>query len=249
MTRWKKIYRDLWNNRSRTILVTLSIAVGVFAIGMIGMTRQALTSSIAEQYTEMRPADVILETEPMLDDDFISSIRHMDGVTEAEGRRALALRISLDGKGDTWRDLTLYSLADYNDQHMMNVWEQSGNFPPQKGEVLLERATIAYLGLKEGEKILVKTPPRSKKYTLLVSGVAHDLYRIPPVIEGWVYGYVSTDTIRWMGQPEGYNELYLDVNAATKAETLTIAEKAEDRIKGEGLPVYQKTLPDQGVHR
>ncbi len=48
---------------------------------------------------------------------------------EAEGRRALALRISLDGKGDTWRDLTLYSLADYNDQRLMNVWQQSGNCP------------------------------------------------------------------------------------------------------------------------
>jgi putative ABC transport system permease protein len=247
MTRWKKVYRDLWNNRSRTILVILSIAVGVFAIGMIGSTQQTLTSSLAEQYAEMRPADVILKTEPMLDDDFVSSIRHMDGVTEAEGRRALALRISLDGKGDTWRDLTLYSLADYNDQRMMKVWEQSGNVPPQKGEVLLERATLAYLGLEPGDEILVKTPD-SKKYTLLVSGVVHDLYRVPPVIEGWVYGYVSMDTIRWMGQPEGYNELYLDVNAASEAETLVIAEKVEDRIEGEGLPVYQKTLPDQGVH-
>jgi putative ABC transport system permease protein len=70
MTRWKKVYRDLWNNRSRTTLVILSIAVGVFAIGMIGSTQQALTSSLAEQYAEMQPADVIIKTEPMLDDDF-----------------------------------------------------------------------------------------------------------------------------------------------------------------------------------
>lgn len=247
MTRWKKVYRDLWNNRSRTTLVILSIAVGVFAIGMIGTTQQALTSSLAEQYAEMRPADAILKTEPMLDDDFVSSIRHMDGVTEAEGRRALALRISLDGEGETWRDLNFYALADYNDQRMMKVWEQSGNVPPQKGEVLLERATIAFLGLEPGDEILVKTPD-SKKYTLRVSGVVHDLYRVPPVIEGWVYGYVSMDTIRWMGQPEGYNELYLDVDATTDAAVLDIAEEVEDRIEGEGLPVYQKTLPDQGVH-
>lgn len=247
MTRWKKVYRDLWNNRSRTILVILSIAVGVFAIGMIGSTQQALTSSLAEQYAKMHPADAILKTEPMLDDDFVSSIRHMDGVTEAEGRRALALRISLDGEGETWRDLNFYALADYNDQRMMKVWEQSGNVPPQKGEVLLERATLAYLGLEPGDEILVKTPD-SKKYTVRVSGVVHDLYRVPPVIEGWVYGYVSMDTIRWMGQPEGYNELYLDVDATTEAAVLDIAEEVEDRIEGEGLPVYQKTLPDQGVH-
>ena len=174
---------------------------------MIAATQQALTASLAAQYADLRPADAILKTEPMLDDDFVTSIRHMRGVDEAEGRRALPLRISLDGKGDTWRDLTLYALADYDDQRLFHVREQSGNWPPEKGEVLLERATIAYLGLEPGDEILVKTPD-SKKYTLRVPGIAHDLYRIPPVIEGWVYGYVSMDTIRWMGQPEGYNELY-----------------------------------------
>ena len=204
MTRWKKVYRDLWNNRSRTVLVILSIAVGVFALGMIVSTQQALTTSLASQYADMHPADIILKTEPMLDDDFITSMRHMKGVDEAEGRRALPLRISLDGKGETWRDLTLYAIADYEDQRLLKVYEQSGNYPPEKGEVLLERATITYLGLKPGDEILVKTP-EGKQYTLRVTGAAHDLYRIPPVLEGWVYGYVSMDTIRWMGQPKGYN--------------------------------------------
>jgi putative ABC transport system permease protein len=247
MIRWKKVYRDLWNNRSRTTLVILSIAVGVFALGMIVSTQQALTTSLASQYADMRPADILLKTEPMLDDDFVTSMRHMKGVDEAEGRRALPLRISLDGKGETWRDLTLYALADYEDQRLLKVYEQSGNYPPEKGEVLLERATITYLGLEPGDEILVKTP-EGKKYTLRVTGISHDLYRIPPVIEGWVYGYVSMDTIRWMGQPEGYNELYLDASAMSDVEIRALAEKASDRIEGEGLPVYQKTLPDQGVH-
>ncbi len=51
-----------------------------------------------------------------------------------------------------------------------------------------------------------------------------------------------------MGQPDGYNELYLDASGTTNAEIRTVADDAADRIEGEGLPVYQKTLPDQGVH-
>jgi len=247
MTRWKKVYRDLWINRSRTMLVILSIAVGVFALGMIVSTQQALTASLAEQYAGIHPADVILETEPTLDDDFVASMRHMRGVDEAEGRRSLALRISLDGKGDTWRDLTLYALPDYDDQRLLRVRAQSGNWPPEKREVLLERATAIYLGLEAGDEILVKTP-EGKKYTLRVAGIAHDLYRIPPVMEGWVYGYVSMDTLRWMGQPEGYNQLYLDASATSEVEIRALANDVEDRIEGEGLPVYQKTLPDQGAH-
>ena len=68
------------------------------------------------------------------------------------------------------------------------------------------------------------------------------------MIEGWVYGYVSMDTIRWMGQPEDYNELYVDASGTTDAEIRAVADDAADRIEGEGLPVFQKTLPERGVH-
>ena len=247
MTRWIKVYRDLWVNRSRTILIILSIAAGVFAIGLIGMAQQALTESLNGQYADMRPADVILQTEPNLDDEFVESIRHMRGVDEAEGRRFLRLRISPDGQGETWRDLTLYALQDYNDQRLFYVREQDGTWPPPKGEVLLERASLPYLGVKPGQQILVKTPD-GRKFHLTVTGRAHDLYRIPPFLEGWVYGYVNMDTIRWMGEPGGYNELYLDAGATTDAEIRALANEAEDRIEGQGLPVYQKTLPAHGEH-
>ena len=33
--RWRKVLRDLWINKTRTLLVVLSIAVGVFDVGMI----------------------------------------------------------------------------------------------------------------------------------------------------------------------------------------------------------------------
>ncbi len=247
MTRWIKVYRDLWNHRSRTFLIILSIAAGVFAVGLIGMAQQALTESLNGQYAAMHPADIILQTEPGLDDDFVERIRHMRGVEDAEGRRFLRLRISLDATGEIWRDLTLYALQDFNDQRLFFVREQDGTWPPQKGEVLLERASLPYLGVKPGQQILVKTPD-GRKFPLTVTGRAHDLYRIPPFLEGWVYGYVSLDTIRWMGEPEGYNELYLDAGATTDAEIRTPADEAADRVEGQGLPVYQKTLPAHGEH-
>ena len=34
-SRWHKVINDLWGNKTRTLLVVLSIAVGVFAVGMI----------------------------------------------------------------------------------------------------------------------------------------------------------------------------------------------------------------------
>ena len=245
MTRWTKVFRDLWNNRSRTILIILSIAAGIFAIGLIGMAQQALTESLDAQYADMRPADAIFQTEPSLDNGFVESVRHMRGVDEAEGRRSLALRISLDGKGETWRDLTLYALQDYNDQRLFLISQQDGIWPPEKGQVLLERASLPYLGVEPGQQILVKTPD-GRKFHLTVTGRAHDLYRIPPFLEGWVYGYVNMETLRWMGEAEGYNELY--ISASDPAQIRAVADKVANRIEGQGLPVYQKTLPNRGEH-
>jgi len=245
MTRWIKVFRDLWNNRARTSLVILSIAVGVFAIGMIAAAHESLTRSLNVQYAALRPADAILLTEPLLDRDFIEGIRSIRGVEAAEGRRALALRISLDGQGETWRDLTLYALPDYDDQRLFLVRKQDGIWPPQKGQVLLERASLDYLGLEPGDRILVKAP-NGRQLHLTVTGRAHDLYRIPPVIEGWIYGYVSLDTIRWMGEAEGSNEVYL--KASDPAHIRAVADRAAGRIEGQGLPVYQKTLPRPGEH-
>lgn len=245
MTRWVKVYRDLWINRSRTVLIILSIAVGVFAIGLIGMSQLALLRSLDEQYAAMHPADAILLTEPMLNDDFVEGIRNMHGVEEAEGRRYLPLRISLDGKGETWRDLTLYALQDYEDQRLLLVRQQDGIFPPEKGQVLLERASMIYIGAEPGDQILVKTSD-GRQYHLEVTGRVHDLYRIPPVLEGWIYGYVDMSTFRWMGEAEGYNELYVRYQDPTQIQSMT--EKVADRIEGMELPVYRKTLPPAGEH-
>ena len=245
MIRWIKVYRDLWINRSRTVLIILSIAVGVFAIGLIGMSQLALIESLNAQYAAMYPADAILQTEPLLDENFVEGIRHMRGVEEAEGRRYLLLRISLDGRGETWRDLTLYALHDYDDQRLFLVRRQGGVWPPEKGQVLMERASMTYIGVVPGDQILVKTPD-GRQFHLTITGHVHDLYRIPPIIEGWIYGYVDMSTLRWMGEPEGYNELYVSYDDSTQIRALT--NKVADRIKGMGLPVYRKTLPKPGEH-
>ena len=51
---FRKVWRDLWNNKGRTVLVVMSIAVGVLALGMITtsntlMTQQMTRSQLASQ--------------------------------------------------------------------------------------------------------------------------------------------------------------------------------------------------------
>ncbi len=45
--RWRKVLGDLWSNKTRTLLVVLSIAVGVFAVGMVGGARVMLRQRVS----------------------------------------------------------------------------------------------------------------------------------------------------------------------------------------------------------
>jgi putative ABC transport system permease protein len=48
--RWRKVIADLWTNRTRSVLVILSIAVGLFAIGLIDTLRVVIPSAMAQGY-------------------------------------------------------------------------------------------------------------------------------------------------------------------------------------------------------
>jgi ABC-type antimicrobial peptide transport system permease subunit len=55
-------------------------------------------------------------------------------------------------------------------------------------------------------------------------------------------------SLRWMGEPEGYDELYVDTSGTSKEEIRLITDEVSDRIEWEGLPVYSKTLPNLDKH-
>ncbi len=60
--RWRKVIRDLWDSKSRTVLVVLSIAVGVFAVGTLSATQTILTHDLAAGYAATNPASATITT-------------------------------------------------------------------------------------------------------------------------------------------------------------------------------------------
>ena len=49
-SRWHKVINDLLNNKTRTLLIVLSIAVGLFAVGTIVSARSILEVEMAKSY-------------------------------------------------------------------------------------------------------------------------------------------------------------------------------------------------------
>ncbi len=113
--RWHKVFRDLLINKARTILVVLSIAVGIFAVGAIAHMYIISTRDLAAAYDLVQPAHALIVTNESFDDDLIRTVRRIDGVSVAEGRREVGLRFRTL-QSDQWYSISLVVISDY--QHM-----------------------------------------------------------------------------------------------------------------------------------
>ena len=86
------------------------------------------------------------------------------------------------------------------------IWPESGAWPPPERTILIERAALPLLAAKVGDVTLVETP-NGQQRALPIAGLAHDLAQLPAQIDGMAYGYISFETLEWLGEPYGFNEL------------------------------------------
>lgn len=95
---------DLRSNKARTVLVVLSIAVGVFAIGMVGGSNIMMADALHTTYRTTNPASAQITTVDPFGDELLEAIARMRVVGEAEGRRVVIVRVQT-GAG-RWRIAT-----------------------------------------------------------------------------------------------------------------------------------------------
>jgi putative ABC transport system permease protein len=93
-TRWYKVLLDLWNNRGRTMVVALAIAVGVYSVGVIVDVQQMLLREYGNDQAGALISTATLYTTPF-DDDLAARISQIPGVAAAEGRHSVRVYVAL----------------------------------------------------------------------------------------------------------------------------------------------------------
>lgn len=204
--RWRKILADLKVSRSRTILVILSIAIGVFAVGTTLTSRDVIGQGIDRTFDDANPASAVVATSPV-GDDIVEAARALPEIADAEGRAGLRVRLLTEDA--TSRNLTLNAFSDFDDIRISRVLLEEGAWPLETGDVLVERMSAADAGLSIGDQIEVETPDGTR-HILTISGLAYDPGEVDPVIgSGELSGYMALDTLSELGQPAAFNQLHL----------------------------------------
>lgn len=244
--RWRKTLRDLAASKTQTVLVILSIAVGIFAFGMIATARATLLTRLPVAYTAVNPASATLHTAP-LDDDAIESVARMPEIALAEGRYAAGVRYR--DRDGTWHDMQLFALPDYTDSRINIIEPVSGPWPPTDRTLTVERNSLFLTGAKMGDTLHLRLPNGVER-DLPVMGLLHDMNQPPAQVTGIPNAYISRDTLDWLGLPSDFNELHIVVaeHADDKAHITAVTEQVEDRLNDTGHAVFWSKIPNPGEH-
>lgn len=133
--RWIKVFHDLWDNKARTLLVVFSIAVGVFSIGVIAGAYEIISNDMSVSYAANNPANIEIRTSNF-DADMLASIRNMDGVLEAEGRRVANFRVKTTDD-EHWVTLDVMALESFSESRVNLRVPVSGVSEPQEDETCI----------------------------------------------------------------------------------------------------------------
>jgi putative ABC transport system permease protein len=250
-TRWIKVLRDLSSNKTRTILVILSIAVGVTALGMVMGAQSIVDESLPEQYAAINPASATIYTLNTFDDDIIEAIEAMPEVGQAEGRRFVSVRFF--DKDGVSRTLQLNAVPDYEEQGINIITSEEGAFPPPERDLLIERASFsAALGLGDVEigDTLTIEPPDGKKREVTIAGSVYDQSQLPAFMAGTGYGYISYDTLEWLGEPRDYNQIVFVVqeNKLDADHIQAVSKLIQNRLERDGNQVLFTLVYPPGEH-
>ncbi|MEP7135172.1 MAG: FtsX-like permease family protein [Chloroflexota bacterium] len=236
--RWRKVLHDLIDNKGRTLLVVFSIAVGVFSIGVIAGAYQIISNDMSASYSANRPANIEMRM-ANFNEDVLTSIHNQHGVLEAEGRRVFNVRVRVPGT-EKWTTLDIVAFENFEKNKINLLTPIDGLTIPKKREVLLEQKALKFVDVKAGGTLEFQLPDGSTKI-LPVVGIVQDTAAGAGDFLASPFGYVTMDTLQYLGQPKLYNRAYVTV--ATGGDDILhvreIGALLKDKLEKNGTTVVR----------
>jgi len=247
-SRWKKIWADLWGNKSRTILTMVTIAVGTFAVGFTVNMGLYMNESMESDFLSANPSEAVIYASPM-NDDSIKIARGIPGVNAAEGRSTTSGQIIRPAKKKVAIGFTAVKNPYDLTVNTLKPAQNEANIPPLGDKEVLVDSSAASLGYKPGDMIVIELDD-GKQRGLRLAGYLHAATGFPYNLAETVNAYVTPDTLVWLGGTLDYNELAVSVaENPTDADHVTeVAQAVADRMERSGATVYFVSVYQPGNH-
>jgi putative ABC transport system permease protein len=243
--RWRKVLRDLWLHRSRSLLVISAVAVGLIGAGAILNTWALVQRATVLGYHASLPVSATL-TVDRIDAALIAQVRALPEIAAVRARRSVSAAVQTNA---AWQRAVLYAIDDFENPSIARLQPDLGAWPPRDGGLVIERSSLEFSGAAMTETVAVKLGDAEPR-TLGVDGIVRDVSLAPGWMEHMVYAYVTTATMTDLGAAAGFNELQIRVKdaRASRAAVRRIAYAVKAGIERDGGIVSNVEVPEPGQH-
>jgi putative ABC transport system permease protein len=249
-SRWKKVWADFWNNKSRTFLTILTIMMGTFAVGATNNLRLYMSETLDRDYLSALPSEATIYA-ANLNEHLVEAARQVPGVDAVEGRSIWSGNlIHSNGKPISIQ----FTAIEDPDKLTVNLLK------PAKGETEIPRlgkkqilfdSSAASLGYKPGDTVSIELMD-GKHRQLTFAGYVHDITALQYSgrATDTIPSYVSPETIEWLGGSSFPTILAVSVaeNQTDLAHVTEITQAVESRMEKAGARVYGNLIIEPGHH-
>jgi putative ABC transport system permease protein len=242
---FKKILRDLFQEKGKLFAVVLAISIGIFCFALLSTAQDLLKKNLSADYLATNPRDFAISV-MNIDDQYLDDISSYDYIEDLEVRTKVPARIMVD---DNYLALDLYVVEDFNDIVINTFGLDSGNLPIISNELLIERDGKKLIDMEIGDSLDVRIPDYSNRQ-VTVSGFAHDPSFAPSSNEGIIYGYISEDFLGEYGYELAYKDIYITLSGdvKTKADVEAISFALKDEMMSRDVIVRSVTNLEPNTH-
>jgi putative ABC transport system permease protein len=243
---WHKVWRDLAHNKARTALVVLSVAVGVFALGVVFGARGVIDVYLARENEFSQAANVTFKGDRLGRQTVEAALRE-PGVANAEIETVAPIRWRLPDETE-WQQGVLVAREDYASQQVSRVELLEGNWPGESADpereapgaftLAVERQTSGYFGIPLGASIIVESRPGE---LASIDGVLRKPYVMPPLFGVPATFYATPETITRLAGVRDPNKLYVRLAPSGSERLDEVRERVKDRLERMGLSVSGST--------
>jgi len=243
---WHKIWFDLWNNKTRTLLAILSIAAGVFAVGAIFGMSDMLITNMDKSHHAVLPTHINVHFDEAIDREIILNLKDVPGVEDVEPYNSVNVLYKLRPEDD-WRQGVIQMRDDYEAQKYELVQLRAGHWPDGKNEVSTERMAAQFLNIGIGDEVIFKID--DKERIIPITGLIRHPFVPPPQFMDLAFFFMDGEGMERLGIPAGkFSSFYVRVTPYSSDHAKEVATAIKDKLAKQDIRVAAFVYEDPNKH-
>ena len=243
---WHKIWFDLWNNKTRTLLAILSITAGVFAVGAIFGMSDMLLKNMDKSHFAVLPTHINVHLDEAIERDIILNLKEVPGVEDVEPYNSVSVLYKLRPQDD-WRQGVIQMRDDYDAQKYELVQLRAGHWPEGKNEVSIERMAAQFLNIGIGDSVIFKID--EKERVIPITGLIRHPFVPPPQFEDLAFFFMDGEGMERLGIPIGkFSTFYVRVTPYSSDHAKEVATAIKDKLAKQDIRVAAFVYEDPNKH-